>query len=66
MVNEKVRLGLVMFLFYFIVFKVVLENVFVRGKVVLENVQINKIGVKNITKPSLRLPKRSTGSAKEE
>ena len=50
---KELRLGLVMFLFYFIVFKVVLENVFVREKVLLENVQINKIGDKNITKPSL-------------
>ena len=43
-----------MFLFYFIVFKVVLENVFVRGKVLLENVQINKNEFKSVTKPSLK------------
>ena len=61
---QNLWLGLVMFLFYFIVFKVVLENVFVRGKVVLENVQINKIGVKNKTKPSLYFLKYHQNQAK--
>ena len=47
------RLGLVMFLFYFIVFKVVLENVFVRGKFLLENVREIKVSFK--TKPNQAL-----------